>query len=151
LKKLPNNFAQKKLVERLTLLFKSPQPYILSGVHDWQINFYPHPKTPPIDVFWGGLYFSFLKPHRTPSFLRLSLFGLEVTPPTRILEQAFRERLLKGTDLTPAIPIYVDPKLIVKLEPALFAAYLDEQWQEAISWALKQLPPMDTGQFDVLI
>lgn len=109
--------------------------YILGGIRDWQIRWYSHPLMPGVDVDAEGYCFSFL-PSRPKAFM----------PQRRILEEAFRRRLRLGSDIIPTVPIFLDAHTVLRLQSNdLLASYLDERWQEAVAWALRQLPPLPLG------
>lgn len=143
--------ARAELALRLRVLFGQPAPFVLGGVHDWQIEGYAQPRMPAIDVFWGGLTFSFLP--EVPSALRLKLFGAELLSPRTILKETFRRRLLTGEDVIPQICIFLDPRFVLRLkDPGLFSSYLDTQWHLAIQAALRQMPalPFHNEEFPLI-
>lgn len=130
--------ARPELARRLKLLFRDDLPFVLGGIHDWQLHHYEHPGMPPIDVLYGGLCFSFLPPS--------GLFGA-LLPARRLLEEAFRRRLRAGSDVVPVLPIFVSPAHVLRFrDDALLAAYLDDAWHSAVLWGLCQLPPSDADQ-----
>ncbi len=135
--------ARPELLRRLELLFSKELPYVLNGQYDWQLRYYPHPEMPSIDVVASGLHFSFL-----PQVV-YKLFGLEILPKSRILEESFRRRLVSGDDLVPILPIFLDPRHVLRLkDEALFAVYLDRQWHEAVLWGLRSLPAPPVKNYD---
>lgn len=135
--------ARTELVVRLAALFEESSEYVLGGVHSWQSVLYPHPQMPALDVQWNDLSFSFLSPSPLPGTLHQRIFGEELLSASRVLLESFRRRLLQGEDLVPVLPIFLDPRHVLRLKDStLFAVYLDQQWHQAVLWALRSLPAM---------
>lgn len=117
-------------------------PFVLGGQHDWQMRSYPHLNMPALDVLAGDLHFSFLS--KSPT-----VFGIDLLPKYRILQESFRRRLLQGEDVVPILPIFLDPRHVLRLkDDSLFYVYLDQQWQEAVLWGLQSLPSIPIKDYD---
>jgi hypothetical protein len=158
--------ASLTLAKRFPELLGVDMPYILHGIHSWQLDILSV-KIPPIDVAFpsDGFFFSFLPDSRDISESSWRLYEKSSNkssetkkilldegsiPPTfskrKLLEQVFRKRLRYSGDVIPILPIFLDPRLIITIkDDDQFKAYIDSSWNTSILWGLSQLPDNTEG------
>lgn len=159
--------AAQRLEEQIPFLYKGEDsPSVTRGIFSWQKDF-SEGEIPVLDVVFLNQRLIFcLYPRKSHETNCLSikksanadgdsknLSSSEVLGPggeisllerrRRSLELLFRNHLLKSDDPLPLLPIFCDPRELLacgSLED--FALFIEESWQESLSWAKRQCPPL---------